>query len=626
MCNNVGSLQRRLVLLFQIILLLSLEGSLYARSRIVLKNSKPLSTQIVSSDRGAMYIVEEEIDLRKNTVILPQGSILQFEGGQFTNGTIVGNASCIVAGRYEIFKDVDLNGTWSVDGLPVEWFGAVANSLEEDCAWSINKAISIGLSIGSPVLLGAGTYYIKSTIDLPDDAALIGLNPSSSTVRYMAEAGIGVYMHGQNVTLRDLCVREHNVSRKGICIKVGDKNNKLACTRGYIEDIKTIGGNIGLDLEYQWCNKISGVNCRYNGTGIFANSTTPYIENAVIEGNYICGVKSEESGIKLYNAVIEGNTIGCILNGRENLLNNCYFEGNTASWLDKNAAKDVYGFDKEGGHIYAGESDVVSNLIMISCHIVNTYKHNNTIRIDKCLNFTALGCRSLAYLELTPNCTVKYLDETYDTVEEYGEYSLASRVPKGVTAPQGPSVFACTDFSGAKISGREALLDDLGYYKLAGNKSGFELHNDVELLCLRQENVKYREVLFRVSDPQVLKSKEDILLSSTVQYPEDMREITPSQGVSLTGKTKNGKVLTIQIGKGHTSTNKKVRAGQTTSYDVRIKRSYLDELLRKNSITEIEYLTMNNSLVYSSTKIVADKAAGNEFKLVAVDVRTAQAR
>lgn len=626
MYKNVEAIQRGFALLvIPILLLISSASALFARSRIVLKNSKPLSDQIVSSDQGAMYIVEEEIDLRKASVKLPQGAILQFEGGRFSNGTIVGNASCIVAGKYEIFNNIDLDGSWSIDGIPVEWFGAVANSLETDCSKAINKAVSTGVSISSPALLGAGTYYTKSTIDMPEKAALIGSNPSSSTVRYMAAAGIGIYMHGQNVTIRDICVREHNVGRKGICIKVGDIDNKEACTRGYIEDITTIGGRIGLDLEYQWCNKISGVNCRYNGTGIFANSTTPYIENAVIEGNYICGVKSEESGIKLYNAVIEGNTIGCILNGRENLLNNCYFEGNTASWLDKNAAKDVYGFDKEGGHIYAGESDVVSNLIMISCHIVNTYKHNNTIRIDKCLNFTALGCHSLAYLELTQNCTVKYLDETYDTVEEYGEYSLASRVPKGVTA-QGPSVFACTDFSSAKIYGREALLDDLGYYKLAGNKSGFEVHNDVELLCLRQENVKYREVLFRVSDPQVLKSKEDILLSSTVHYPKDMREITPSQGVSLTGKTKNGKVLTIQIGKGHTSTNKKVRAGQTTSYDVRIKRSYLDELLRKNGITEIEYLTMNNSLVYSSTKIVADKAVGNEFKLVAVDVRTAQAR
>ena len=75
-------------------------------------------------------------------------------------------------------------------------------------------------------------------------------------------------------------------------------------------------------MEYQWCNKISGVNCRYNNIGLYANATTPYVENAVIEGNYEYGIYSEGFGIKLYNVIVEGNRIGCVLNGRDNLLNN----------------------------------------------------------------------------------------------------------------------------------------------------------------------------------------------------------------------------------------------------------------------------------------------------------------
>lgn len=625
MYKNSVSIQRGFVLLvIQITLLFSPSDSLFARSRIVLNNSKPLSTQIVASDKGAMYLVEEEIDLRNSSVKLPQGAILQFDGGSFSNGTIVGNASCIVAGRYEIFNNINLSGSWSVDGIPVEWFGAVANSLETDCTKAINKAVSTGVSICSPALLGAGTYYTKSTVDLPANAALIGSSPSSSTVRYMVEAGVGVYMHGQNVTLRDICVREHNVGRKGICIKVGDKNNKVACTRGYIEDITTIGGSIGLDLEYQWCNKISGVNCRYNGTGVFASATTPYIENAVIEGNYKCGIQSEESGVKLYNAVIEGNTIGCILNGRENLLNNCYFEGNTASWLDKNAAKDVYGFDKEGGHIYAGETEVVSNLIMIGCHIVNTYKHNNTIRIDKCLNFTAIGCRSLSYMELTENCTVKYIDDSFETVEEYGEYSLASKVPKGFSV-QEPILFSRSTFKGLDLTDTTVQLDEQGYYRLVGNKTGFRSEDNL-LLCFRKENGKYREMYFRVYDPAVLESDQDIVLSTTIQYPENMKGITPGQSVSLTGKNKSGKEITVRIGKGHTSTNQKIRAGQTATYDVRIKRSYIKELMKANGIEQLSYLSMYNSLIYNSNSIAYDTKAGYEFTVKGLSVSLASAR
>ena len=599
--------------------------SLFARNRVLLSAKQPVSAQITSKDKGAIYVISDSIDLKKQKITLPQDAILKFEGGLFLNGEIIGKNATIEAGRYDIFKSVTLSGTWMLDKIPVEWFGAMPNSAGSDCSPAINQSIITGVAIGVPAYLGAGTYYTKRTIDIPEGGSLVGSSPSSTTIRYDADAGVGVYLHGQNITLRDVCVREHKMERKGICIKMGDVANKVSCTRGYVEDIKAMGGKRGLDLEYQWCNKICGVSCRYNDVGLYANATTPYVENAIVEGNYQCGVLAEGAGVKLYNAVIEGNKVGCILNGKEHLLNNCYFEGNTASARDKEAAKDAYSFDVEGGHIYAGEQATINNLVMIGCHIVNTYRNNNTIKVDKCLNFTAIGCNALSYLELTENCTVKYIDESFETVEDYGEYSLASRVPKGFSA-QEPRVFERKEFREVVTSGTEILLDDNGYYRLNGNKSRFKVGNEDGLLCYRADNVKYREILFRVSDPQVLKSGADIILSSSVQYPDDMRQITPSQSVSLTGKKKNGKQITVPIGKGHTSTNQKVRAGQTATYEVRIKHSYIENLMQQNDIEEIEYLTMNNSLVYGSTKITSDKTKGSEFKLVGVSVSTASAR
>lgn len=599
--------------------------SISARERIVLSSSKPVSSQITASHKGALIIVEADFNLRGERVTLPQGSILQFEGGRFSNGELAGNNTTVVAGKYEIFDNIVLSGSWTLDGIPVEWFGAIPNNVDSDCSDAINSAISIGASINVPAFLGSGTYYTRKTIDIPEGGVLIGSSPSSTTIRYLASAGIGLYMHGQVATLRNVCVREHKMERKGICIKVGDFEKKESCTRGYLEDVSAVGGNIGLDLEYQWCNKITGVKCRYNDIGLSANSTTPYIENAVIEGNYQCGIKSVGSGIKLYNAVIEGNKIGCILNGKENLLNNCYFEGNTASFRDDKAAKDAYGFDVDGGHIYAGETNTITNLIMIGCHVVNTYKHNNTIRIDKCLNFTSIGSNSLDYLDLTENCTVKYLDCTFDSIEDFGEYSLASRIPRGYSV-ENPYVFQCFDFERSRISDTEVSLDEKGYYRLIGNKSRFELKVDNSILCLRKENVKYREIYFRVYDPLVLESDSDIVLSSTVQYPNNMSDITPSQSISLTGKTKAGKAVAVKIGKGYTSTNKKVRAGEATTYEVRIKRSYIDKLVAQNGIAKIDYIAMYNSLVYGSTNISSDRKAGNEFTLVGLSVKLEQGR
>ena len=383
-----------------------------ARSRIILSGSKSITSQISTSDKGALYIVQEEINLRNKTVKLPQEAILQFEGGCFTNGGLIGNNTTIVAGRYEILKAVSLSGPWILDGIPAEWFGAVPNNAQKDCADSINKAIEAGIMVNAPVLLGSGIYYTKSTINIPDKGAVIGLGAMQTTICFSPSSQIGVFVYGQYPTLRNIGVREDNMGRTGICIKVGDSKTKVSCTRGFIEDVKVMGGDRGLDLEYLWCNKITGVNSRYNNIGLYANGTTPYVENAVIEANYEYGVFSEGSGIKLYNAIIEANKIGCVLNGRENLLNNCYFEGNSASLLDKQASKDRNGVDIEGGHLYVGEQVNVGHLLMISCLFGDAKNYNNTIRIDKCQGLTAIGCNSLKNLKITRNCIVKSIDDS----------------------------------------------------------------------------------------------------------------------------------------------------------------------------------------------------------------------
>lgn len=404
---------KRVVFLLLLLLIIGSFFELSARNTVVLTSKQSVTSQISSSDKGAIYIVRESIDLNNKSIQLPQNAVLQFEGGALYNGDLIGNNATIVAGRYELFKTVTLTGNWILDGVPVEWFGAIPNDVNQDCSEAINTTINVGRKISAPALLGSGVYYTQKTIDIPDYGTLIGLSPSLTRICYYADADVGVYMHGQYTTIRNICVEENELGRKGICIKLGDRKTNVSSTRGFVEDVKAIGGDCGLDLEYQWCNKISGVNCRYNNTGLYAYDTTPYVENAVIEGNYRYGVYSEGFGIKLYNATIEGNRIGCVLNGKYNLLNNCYFEGNTASHLDKNATKNLKGADIEGGNLYVGDITEVTDLVMISCLFVNDSKFNNTIRIDKCKNLTIMGCSSLKYLETTKNCTVKYADVPY---------------------------------------------------------------------------------------------------------------------------------------------------------------------------------------------------------------------
>ncbi len=410
--------KRNLTSLLVLVFIVAGSSDLLARKRVVLSGSKSIQSQISVSDEGTFYVITESINLKNTTVRLPQDAILHFEGGCFSNGELIGNNATIDAGRYVIFQSISLSGTWTIDGIPVEWFGASPNNSNNDCSPAINLAISVGKRIGTPVLLGSGIYYTRSTIDIPETGTIIGLSPSLTTICYNSSCGIGVFMHGQYTSLRNVCVQEYKMGRKGTCVKLGDSKSKTSCTRGYVEDVKVIGGNHGLDLDYQWCNKISGVNSRYNNIGLYSYETTPFVENAIIEGNYRYGVYSEGAGVKLYGAIIEGNKVGCVLNGRDNSLINCYFEGNTASYLSQNPAKDKNGVDVEGGHLYVGEQKSVNSLVMIGCIIGDAKRDNNTIRIDKCLSFSATGCSSMKNFELTRKCTIKYVDSsTYKVVK-----------------------------------------------------------------------------------------------------------------------------------------------------------------------------------------------------------------
>ena len=78
------------------------------------------------------------------------------------------------------------------------------------------------------------------------------------------------------------------------------------------------------------------------------------------------------------------------------------------------AKKNSSGFDIEGGHLYVGEDAAVNSLVLIGCRIDGSRNYNNTIRIDKCQSFSAIGCNSMKQFILTKNCKVKYVDQNVE--------------------------------------------------------------------------------------------------------------------------------------------------------------------------------------------------------------------
>lgn len=98
-------------------------GRVYLRNNI--QNGKNILTQDMIDNENTIYHIQYDYDLDGETITIPNNCILQFDGGSFNNGVIIGDDTIIDSNLVKIFNDdIILNGTWKVKGIYPEWYGA----------------------------------------------------------------------------------------------------------------------------------------------------------------------------------------------------------------------------------------------------------------------------------------------------------------------------------------------------------------------------------------------------------------------------------------------------------------------------------------------------------------------
>lgn len=136
-------------------------GRVYLEKNV--KEGKNILTQEMINKSNTIYIIEYDFDLNGNEIAIPEGCVLDFQGGSFSNGMIVGNKTCILASLDKIFGlDIVLSNDWNISYMYPEWFGAKGNKTDDDIDY-IQKCIDLGLNLWIPTFLSKH-YHISKPI------------------------------------------------------------------------------------------------------------------------------------------------------------------------------------------------------------------------------------------------------------------------------------------------------------------------------------------------------------------------------------------------------------------------------------------------------------------------------
>ena len=201
-------------------------------------------------ESNVIYKIVDHIDLQGETLTMPANCTLDFQGGSFSNGTIIGSNTKIKAGLQKIFNtDITLSGTWIADSLSPEHFGIIGIDATQDTTY-IQKALDCCSAINiKTVKLQNKTYQISSSLLIQSNIKLEGAasrvwNNGSATILSLAENVVGITVESTGVEINDLKITG-NTTNTGISF-----TNRSYYFSG--NRIITAGLGIGFDIQSSW--------------------------------------------------------------------------------------------------------------------------------------------------------------------------------------------------------------------------------------------------------------------------------------------------------------------------------------------------------------------------------------
>lgn len=126
---------------------------------------KNILTQGMIDKENTIYEIRYDFDLGGKEITIPEGCVLDFQGGSLSNGTIVGNDTILKSEPIIIFNNISVLGTWKLKNAYSEWFNCKNNN-------SIQKCLDV---FSLCTLLNNKNYILYNNIII-DNTTLIGNN------------------------------------------------------------------------------------------------------------------------------------------------------------------------------------------------------------------------------------------------------------------------------------------------------------------------------------------------------------------------------------------------------------------------------------------------------------------
>lgn len=326
-------------------------GRVYLRKNIA--GGRNILTQQMINQENTRYILQYDYDLNGQTIIIPANCVIEFEGGSISNGNIQGNSTIIVSPSRRIFGDTTtLIGNWSIDCIYPEWFGAIADGIQ-DSSTAISHCIKMahGSSSGMTVKFGNGIYLVKAPIEL-SNLSVVKIEGEDKLISTIAGENIDyIFKFEDNDINRYFSFSNISLDGKNKTLH-GIYSTKLARSR--FENIRfTNFSKEALHIEYGWSNNINKCEFTNNNIGIYLSNQC-YINN-------------------ITETTIEGSNIGVYINNSAKCnINKCTLQSNKGTAIYSRFAntslsitKNHFESNAEEGVTFAnGETIVKADIIL----------------------------------------------------------------------------------------------------------------------------------------------------------------------------------------------------------------------------------------------------------------------